>query len=137
MARTPARPAARAKVGMISLCCPKNLIDTEVLLGKVAEEPGHLGLAAGRRHRLGVSHRHGLRAPPLERSREGLACGGSEALEVGDVEDGPPGVVPSLRGAPADEPGGREGREPDEHPPERSKYSVLQGFGLSGSCPAP
>ena len=38
MARTPARPAARAKVGMISLGCPKNLIDTEVLLGKVAEE---------------------------------------------------------------------------------------------------
>lgn len=32
------RPRARAKIGMISLGCPKNLVDTEVLLGKAAED---------------------------------------------------------------------------------------------------
>src|SRR2546429_513146 len=32
------RPRARAKVGMISLGCPKNLVDTEVLLGNVAQQ---------------------------------------------------------------------------------------------------
>src|SRR5688500_9191909 len=33
--RTKAEPA---KVGVISLGCPKNMVDTEVLLGRVAEE---------------------------------------------------------------------------------------------------
>jgi ribosomal protein S12 methylthiotransferase len=32
------RARSRAKVGMISLGCPKNLVDTEVLLGKAAED---------------------------------------------------------------------------------------------------
>jgi ribosomal protein S12 methylthiotransferase len=36
MPRAKKRARTRAKVGMISLGCPKNLVDTEVLLGKVA-----------------------------------------------------------------------------------------------------
>jgi ribosomal protein S12 methylthiotransferase len=32
------KPRAQAKIGMVSLGCPKNLVDTEMLLGKVAEE---------------------------------------------------------------------------------------------------
>ncbi|MEZ0228420.1 MAG: 30S ribosomal protein S12 methylthiotransferase RimO [Planctomycetota bacterium] len=32
------KPRSRAKIGMVSLGCPKNLVDTEMLLGTVAQE---------------------------------------------------------------------------------------------------